>query len=121
MMVKYPPRNCDGSNCNAKSPGDAVGVGWSHEIEVGAPDSRWLIYIRWASVKRDSAQTFRAKTHQAAFLESGRVRPSIECHANPLFFAPNDPALPGLIGLNDQLKFVGNAERTWNVEGGAEL
>jgi hypothetical protein len=50
------------------------------------------------------------------------ARPSIEGDANPGFFAPNSPALPGhLIGLNDQPKFVGNAERTWNVKGGADL
>jgi hypothetical protein len=58
----------------------------------------------------------------AALLESWRRAPSIECDANPGFFAPNNLALPGhLIGLNDQLKFVGNAERTWNVKGGADL
>jgi hypothetical protein len=65
---------------------------------------------------------FRAGNAPAALLESWRARPSIECDAKPVFFAPNNPALPGdLIGLNDQLKFVGNAERTWNVKGGAEL
>jgi|ERR1700736_3688824 hypothetical protein len=35
---------------------------------------------------------------------------SIERDADPDFFAPNNPALPGhLIGLNDQLKFVGSS------------
>jgi hypothetical protein len=48
--------------------------------------------------------------------------PSIEGDANPVFLSPNNPTLPSyLTGLNDQLKFVGNAERAWNVKGGSSI
>jgi hypothetical protein len=46
----------------------------------------------------------------------------LERNADPVFFAPYNPTIPDhLIGLDDQLEFVGNAERSWNVQGGAEV
>ena len=40
-----------------------------------------------------------------------------ERDADPFFLAPYDSAVAGhLIGLNDQLKFVGNTDGTWNVQ-----
>jgi hypothetical protein len=52
----------------------------------------------------------------ARSLSHGGARASIECDANPVFFAPNNPALPGhLIGVNDQMKFVGNFPFTFSI------
>jgi hypothetical protein len=49
-------------------------------------------------------------------------RALIECHAEPVFFAPDHPAWPSrLIGIHGQPEFVGNAEQKRNIKGSAGL
>jgi hypothetical protein len=45
-----------------------------------------------------------------------------ECDTEPVLFSPYDAAMPArLIGLHDQLEFVGNSYCMWNIKGGTGL
>ena len=64
-------------------------------------------------------------------LQGSRIEPNpdapllltlIERDADPLFLTPYYSAMPGgLVGFDDQLKFVRNAEGGWNVKSSANI